>query len=90
MSANPRPLRRTEWQCTTCGRVFASDPLCEAHKTYESSGVVCTNPADLGLESFERAGLEVWARPGYVESHAGRSQSLLHGQRTPILPIQGQ
>lgn len=77
--AGQRPLRRNEFQCPCCDRVFTSDALCEAHKTYRvvdewgSEEVDCADPASLGLVSEKRGGLEVWMTPeGLAKAERGR------------------
>lgn len=94
--AGQRPLRRTEFQCPCCDRVFTSDWNCEQHKVYHyhRDGTVtvdCLDPAALHLlepprvhlEPFERDGLTVWGPPGFqdLESRRARKLSEARGQR---------
>ncbi len=47
-----------------CGRIFTSDSACEDHKTYKpGGGIICKDPATLGMEPRERRGVPVWTRP---------------------------
>lgn len=47
-----------------CGRIFTSDSACEDHKTYKpGGGIICKDPATLGMEPRERRELPVWTRP---------------------------
>lgn len=47
-----------------CGRIFTSDSACEAHKSYKpGGGIICKDPAALGMEPRERRGIPVWTRP---------------------------
>ncbi len=72
-----RPLRPTEFQCPGCGRVFTGDALCESHKRYTPAGLVCLDPAGLGLVSELRGDRIVWM----TVERAGKAERLRERQR---------